>query len=133
MNTRADRLRRIALELGLEASARRAEWNRIVLERAERERTAPGIAPIEPAALAALFAEDAPMAWRRLMLLSDVQLVNQAIEYACYLETQGVIKRWGAILECWERRLAEKRAALAELVGCTVGQVEHFIAHLAAA
>jgi hypothetical protein len=37
-------------------------------------------------------------------------MVIEAIDYACYLETQGIEKRWGAILECWTRKLAARAA-----------------------
>lgn len=111
MNTRAYRLHRLRLDLELAESARRAERNRIAREVAERERTAPGIAPIAPSVLAAAFAEQPTLAWALLATLTPTQLVNEAIEYACWIEQQGLEKRWGAILECWERKLAAKRAA----------------------
>jgi hypothetical protein len=40
-------------------------------------------------------------------------MVIEAIDYACWLREQGIDKRWGAILDCWRRRLAA-RAAEAE-------------------
>jgi hypothetical protein len=80
---------------------------------AQAERTAMGIAAIEPSVLAALFAECPWRAYALLAGLTERQMVIEAIDYACWLREQGVEKNWGAILDCWRRRLAE-RAAEAE-------------------
>jgi hypothetical protein len=83
------------------------------LASAEAERTAQGIAAIEPSVLAALFATSPWRAWAALAQLTERQRVVEAIDYACYLETQGVVLSWGDIRACWERKLAQ-RAAEAE-------------------
>lgn len=80
---------------------------------AQAERAAAGIAAIEPAELAALFAECPWRAWAALATLSERQLIVEAIDYASYLAEQGIDKDWRAIVACWRRRLAE-RAAEAE-------------------
>jgi hypothetical protein len=80
---------------------------------AQAERTAVGIAAIEPAELAALFAECPWRAWDELAQLTERQLVVEAIDYATYLESLGIVKYWGDIRACWERKLAA-RAAEAE-------------------
>ena len=77
------------------------------------ERAAQGVAPIEPAQLAAEFAECPHRAWAQLAKLTDRQRVVEAVAYAAHLEAQGVVIAWQRILECWERRLAA-RAAEAE-------------------
>lgn len=111
MTTRSYRLNRLALDLELAASARRAELNRIAREQAYTERTAAGIAPVAPAELAGWFANDAARAWAALAEMNAAQLTNTAIEYAVYLEGTGVLVAWGDIIACWERKLAAKFAA----------------------
>lgn len=113
MNTRRYRTaRNIAnVESQFEADAQRLAT--IALEQARAERAARGIAPIEPSELAALFAECPWRAWAALAQLTERQRIIQAIDYATYLETQGIEKAWGDIRACWERRLAA-RAAEAE-------------------
>lgn len=110
MNSRSYRLRRLQLEQELGESARRAERNRLEREAALRERTASGIAPVEPAELMALFAGDEEAhhtAWLVLALMTAAQRVNTAIEVAAWLEGEDRPCSWGHILQRWERRLAE--------------------------
>jgi hypothetical protein len=103
--TRSYRLHRLALTIELGESDRRAERNRLEREVALRERTAPGIAPVEPGALMALFHTDRNTAWALLAAMTSAQRINQAIETACWLEGTGVEVAWGAVLERWEARL----------------------------
>ena len=105
--SRSYRLGRIERELELGESARRRAYNELALAAALVERTAPGIAPIEPAALMAMFASAPAQAWAALASLTRPQLVNQAMETAVWLETTGVMATWASVLARWETRLAE--------------------------
>lgn len=85
---------------------------RAEVDAAKAARTAPGIAPIDPAELHRMFRSDIPAAWRALAGLTDAQLINQAIEYATdVLEPMGVRAQWVDVLAVWRRKLAAKRAA----------------------
>jgi hypothetical protein len=113
MNTRSYRTARTIANLEASFDGDRQRLAQAALIAAQAERTAQGVAAIEPAQLAAMFAECPWRAWGLLAGLTERQLVIEAIDYAMYLETQGIEKRWGAILGCWTRKLAE-RAAEAE-------------------
>jgi hypothetical protein len=112
-STRTYRLNRLLanLEAQFDGDAQRLAAAELAAARAER--SAQGIAAIEPAELAALFAECPHRAWAALTTLTERQLILEAIDYACWLLAQGIDKDWGAILRCWLRKLAE-RAAEAE-------------------
>ncbi len=112
-STRTYRLNRLLanLEAQFDGDAQRLAAAELAAARAER--SAQGIAAIEPAELAALFAECPHRAWAALATLTERQLIVEAIDYACWLLAQGIDKDWGAILRCWQRKLAE-RAAEAE-------------------
>lgn len=103
--TRHRRAARAILEAEAEVARQRLAWAELAI--ALVERTAPGIAPIEPGALMTLFQLDRAAAWARLDQMSAGQRVLQAIEVACWLETVGVVVAWGDVLERWERRLVE--------------------------
>lgn len=108
MNSRSYRRNRIANELELYESTARRATNEALVVAALVERTAPGIAPVEPAELMALFAaDDHSAAWLVLALMTPEQRVNQAIELAAWLEGEDRPCSWGHILQRWERRLAE--------------------------
>lgn len=113
MNTRHYRISRLLtnLEAGFDADEQRLRAAE--LDAARAARTAQGIAAIEPAELAAQFAECPHRAWGQLATLSERQLIVEAIDYATWLAEHGIEKRWGAILECWTRKLSD-RAAEAE-------------------
>ena len=78
-----------------------------------RERNAPGIAPIEPAALIALFPIDPEAAYLALSDLTESQFVNQAIETAVYLGGMGKNIPWQMLLERWESRIEMLFVAMA--------------------
>lgn len=109
--TRRQRLNRIAAELELEASAARRAGNEIAREQQL------AAAVIESVALLELFNTNSDAAWAALAAMSERQRVNAAIDMAVYLESQGRVCAWGAILDCWERRLAARaeEAAAAEI------------------
>lgn len=68
----------------------------------------PGIAPIEPAALAALLETDPAAAWLTLARLSPACLVVEAIDYTSWLnERSGRNVLWSAVLDVFERRIAQ--------------------------
>ena len=113
MNTRSYRTARTIANLEASFDGDRQRLAQAALDAAMAERTAQGIAAIEPAQLAALFAECPWRAWGLLAGLSERQMVIEAIDYACWLLEQGVDLPWGCILRTWTRRLAE-RAAEAE-------------------
>jgi hypothetical protein len=113
MNTRRYRLNRIAVELENESRVAQVQVAAAERKHALTTRTAPGIAPIAPEALAGLFNSDPTAAWAALAAMTELQRVNMAIEYAVWLESEGREVRWGAILDCWERKLAAKFAAQA--------------------
>ena len=113
MNTRRYRLDRIIANLEATFDADRLALAAAEQAAARAERTAQGIAAIEPAELAAQFAECPWRAWAALASLTERQLLVEAIDYATFLAAQGVDKSWGAILRCWQRKLSE-RAAEAE-------------------
>lgn len=70
------------------------------------ERTAAGIAPIDPADLVAQFVAEPDAAYLALIDLTDEQLVNQAIETASYCrETLGKDIPWQMLLERWQQRI----------------------------
>lgn len=107
--TRPQRLARLAREIELEATADDVRLAAIAVEVALADRTAPGIAPIAPDVLWALFHSERPTdAWELLAQMTPAQLTNQAIELAIYLERDGIAQPWGAILDCWERKLAAR-------------------------
>jgi hypothetical protein len=110
MNTRTYRIHRLLSNLEAQFDGDALRLAQAALTVAQAERAAQGIAAVEPSELAALFAECPWQAWAALAQLTERQRVIEAIDYACYLETQGIEKRWGAILECWERKLAERAA-----------------------
>jgi hypothetical protein len=111
--TRHYRLNRLIanLEAQFDGDAQRLRAAELEAQRAER--TAQGIAAVEPSELAALFAECPWQAWAALASLTERQLLIEAIDYASWLDAQGIDKAWGAILRCWQRKLAD-RAAEAE-------------------
>ena len=121
MNTRSYRTARTLanLEAQFDADAQRlaetraATAERMAATETPAERAARGIAPIEPAQLAAEFAECPHRAWAALARLTERQRIIEAIDYACWLREQGIEKAWGDIRACWERKLAA-RAAEAE-------------------
>ena len=78
-----------------------------------RERSAPGIAPIEPADLVAQFVSEPESAYLALADLTDEQLVNQAIETSVYLETLGKDVPWALLLERWQQRIDVLLVAMA--------------------
>ena len=78
-----------------------------------RERTAPGIAPIEPADLIAQFVAEPEAAYLSLADLTDEQMVNQAIETAVYLEGMGKDVPWALLLERWQQRIEVLLVAMA--------------------
>lgn len=78
-----------------------------------RERTAAGIAPIDPADLVAQFVAEPDAAYLALVDLSDEQLVNQAIETASYVETLGKDIPWQMLLERWQQRIDVLLVAMA--------------------
>ncbi|HMQ29176.1 MAG TPA: hypothetical protein PKD53_00545 [Chloroflexaceae bacterium] len=91
-----------------------AERTRAVeLAAALAARTAPGIAPIEPHALMALFAADADLAYATLAGLTRAQRVNEAIEVAMWLEGADIGVAWLAVLDRWEARCAARGLELA--------------------
>jgi hypothetical protein len=110
MNTRRYRTDRLIANLEAQFDGDRARLAAAERAAAMAERTALGIAAIEPAELAAQFAECPWRAWAALAQLNERQLIVEAIDYASWLAEQGVEKRWGAILECWTRRLASRAA-----------------------
>jgi hypothetical protein len=68
----------------------------------------PGIAPIEPAQLAALLETDPAAAWLTLAKLSPANLVVEAIDYTSWLnERSGRNVLWTAVLDVFERRIAK--------------------------
>jgi hypothetical protein len=113
MSTRSYASHRLLTNLEASFDGDRQRIAAAQLAEAQAERTAQGIAAIEPSVLAALFAECPWRAWGLLAGLSERQMVIEAIDYAMYLETQGIDLPWGCILRTWTRRLAE-RAAEAE-------------------
>lgn len=113
MTSRTARLNQLTQALENQAHADAVRINAAIVAAALAERTAPGIAPIAPAQLAALFAELPSAAWAALASLTDSQLVDQAIEYTIYLEAQGTERKWIAVYDCWVARLAA-RAALVQ-------------------
>ena len=69
-------------------------------------------------------------AWALLAGLTRAELVNAAIDMACYLETLGTAAAWGDILARWETRLGELATA-AEAVA--LAEVEAMQAKVTAA
>jgi hypothetical protein len=74
------------------------------------DRTAEGIAPIDPAELLALFAADRYAAWAKIGAMTEAQRINQAIETAAHLNLRpdAAEVRWADILKHWEVALQEK-------------------------
>lgn len=97
-----------AYEAQVAESTRQAE-----IAAALAARTAPGIAPIEPRALMALFAQDADLAYVTLAGLTRAQRVNEAIEVAMWLEGADIGVAWLQILDRWEARIAARGLELA--------------------
>jgi hypothetical protein len=108
MNTRRYRTARLIANLEASFAGDAQRLAAAELAAAQAERSAQGIAAVEPSELAALFAECPWRAWAALATLSERQMVVEAIDYAMYLETQGIEKAWGAILRCWTRKLAAR-------------------------
>lgn len=106
--TRSYRLNRLALSLELYESRIRRATNEALVAGASIDRSAPGVAPIEPGTLMTLFDASPATAWAALSGLTQPQLINQAIEVACWLEQAGVVAPWSGILQRWETRLAEQ-------------------------
>jgi len=86
----------------------RRRYAHSVLVGALADRTAPGIAPCDPAELLALFAADKAAGWQRLAEMTPSQRLHQAIETTCYLNLRPgkPEQRWADVLKHWEDRLA---------------------------
>ena len=71
------------------------------------DRTAEGIAPLDPAELLALFASDRYAAWAKIGAMTESQRINQAIEVASHLNLRPDAAEiaWTAVLKRWEDRL----------------------------
>jgi hypothetical protein len=110
MNTRTYRLNRLLTNLEAQFDGDAQRLAAAELTAAQAERAAQGIAAIEPAELAALFAECPHRAWAALATLTERQMVVEAIDYACWLLEHGVDRHWGDILRCWQRKLAARAA-----------------------
>lgn len=98
------------------------------LAAAQAERTAPGIAPLEPSDLIQTFRTRPADAWGMLATLSDAQLVIQAIDTACYLLGQGTDISWSIVLQTWRTKLAaiaEAREAEQEALAIVEGAQAH--------
>jgi hypothetical protein len=115
-NTRTYRTARLIANLEAQFDGDRQRLAAAELAAAQAERTAVGIAAIEPAELAALFAECPWRAWAALAGLTERQIVIEAIDYACYLEGLGIDKDWRAIAACWRRKLADRAAEVESLL-----------------
>jgi hypothetical protein len=105
--TRSQRLARNARNIELLESQMRRSWNEIVRDRQQ------AAAMAESADLMQLFRTRPAEAWAQLAAMTEAQRINQAIDMACYLETQGVELAWGDIRQRWETHLAELAAARA--------------------
>lgn len=107
MATRTYRTARNLTNLEATFDADRQRIDRAALAVAQADRTANGIAPIEPSVLMTAFRTAPADAWTMLAALTEEQLVIQAIDVACYLETQGIELAYGEIRQRWQAKLAE--------------------------